>query len=542
MVVCEASGGDSVSDKKTYNLIDGQQRLTTIFLILKYLGEKPFELEYQTGTQSARILEKGVDAFPAARSKMDIAHFENAYKVICKFFEDGKGEQVRCLGEENQRKFKDTLLESCKVLWYRPLREQKNDGGQTEEEIFVKFNAYKIHLTDEENIKALFLSKDNGLDGQKIQERANFWYDAELNLREEDDFRYLTLRKIDEKNIIGVDDDKNKQGLQQEDEAKNQKAKKRMVNDNIMRIGAYLEAISGKSKGEMFGEFYGLYKNRKKPQEGKKPNFKSKWEDLEKCVNAFEGFLPLPCSNNFDRELYHYLGFLAQCEVKPKGLYKLIKENRGNGLQGVLKKEVKDRVSKDFKMMEELVFGQDSKKIKKLLLLFNIALCNEEQKNFEFNKYQLEQWSLEHIYPQNPTYDEVWTRCAVEYINSSEEYDKKDKDSLKNSLKNGLEECFKKIKTEEYFLNDGIWNLALLDRALNSGLGNKNFAEKKKKLESYKERRRFIPIATQKVFDKDFEGAVKDVEIFTPEDQDKYFEAIKRAIEKFLPAKKEKNK
>ena len=530
VVVCEAG------DKKIYNLIDGQQRLTTIHLILKYLGEKTFELEYQTGIQSAAILEKWGEIFRATRSKMDITHFENACRVIKEFFEDGKGEQVRCLGEENKQKFKNMLLESCKVLWYEPLWEQKDGDGRVkdsgvdenkktaEEEIFVKFNAYKIRLTDEENIKALFLSKDNELDEQKIQERANFWYETELNLRGEDDFRYLTLCKIDKKDIIAKGDE-------------------RMVSDNIMRIGVYLEAISGKSKGEMFGEFYGLYKNRKKPQEGEEPNFEDKWGELEECVKVFERLLPLPCSNDFDRELYHYLGFLAQCEVKPNGLYELIKESRGNGLQGVLKKEVKGRVSKDFKMMEELVFGQDSKKIKKLLLLFNIALCNGEQKNFEFNKYQLEQWSLEHIYPQNPTYDEVWTRCAVEYINSSEEYDKRDKDSLKNSLKNGLlEECFKKIITEEYFLNDGIWNLALLDRVLNSGLGNKNFAEKKKKLESYKERRRFIPIATQKVFDKDFEGAVKDVEIFTPEDQDKYFEVIKKAIKKFLSQEDEENK
>ena len=133
VVVCEVSGGDSASEKKTYNLIDGQQRLTTIFLILKYLGEKPFELEYQTGTQSAAILEKGGDAFPATRSKMDIAHFENARRVIKEFFEDGREGQVGCLGEENQRKFKDTLLKSCKVLWYEPLQGQKNDGGQTEE-------------------------------------------------------------------------------------------------------------------------------------------------------------------------------------------------------------------------------------------------------------------------------------------------------------------------------------------------------------------------------------------------------------------------
>ena len=520
VVVCEVSGGDSASEKKTYNLIDGQQRLTTIYLILKYLGKKPFELEYQTGTQSAAILEKGGDAFPAARSKMDIAHFENARRVIKEFFEDGKEGQVGCLGEENQRKFKDTLLKSCKVLWYEPLQGQKNDGGQTEEEIFVKFNAYKIRLTDEENIKALFLSKgaklesgeDNRAKKQEIQDRAKIWYDTELNLREEDDFRYLTLRKIDKKDIIEIDG-------------------KRMVSDNIMRIGAYLEAISGKSGGEMFEKFHELYKNRKKPQEGEEPNFEDKWGELEECVKVFEKLLSLPCSNNFDRELCHYLGFLTQCG---KGLKKLKDvcggENPKQKLLTLAQECLKvsgNGEDKNNKKMEDLDYNNasDKERIAQILLFLNWYWLEGEE-YFEFNKYQLEQWSLEHIHPRSPK-DDDWAqemeRVKIYLKNNGSKVDDKE------------EEYFKSIY--DGFQSDGIENLALLDRASNSGLNNGTFVQKREKIQSYSEKK-FVPIGTKRVFEKDFEGTMKNIEIFTPQDQKAYLEVIQKTIGEFLAPKK----
>ena len=534
VVVCEAG------DKKTYNLIDGQQRLTTIYLILKYLGgvgkdvQKHFSLEYGTREESTRFLRDlpvggGLwDDFVRNRSddSMDIAHFKNACRVIGGFFKDkeqeAKRDQKKAF-EDKKIDFKNTLLESCKVLWYEPSWEEvpptEQRGGDNadkkkktaEEEIFVKFNAYKIRLTDEENIKALFLSKDNGLGEGEVELRANFWYRTERKLRKQDDFCYLTLRKIGKKDIIEIDG-------------------KRMVSDNIMRIGVCLEAISDKSRGEMFEEFYELYKNRKKPQKDKEPNFKSRWDELKKCVKVFERLLSLP-DNKMDKTMRCYLGFLTQCGVKPNGLYKLSEKSRDNDPQEALKKEVEDKISKDFEAIDRLVFGQDSEKIKKLLLLFNVVLSNE--KNFEFNKYQLADWSLEHIYPQTPDHTPEWREAVKKYCESDEEY-KKPID-LKRLLDEADKSGEKYNQIDRYFQSDGIGNLALLDRGLNSSVGNDVFAKKADVIKEQKNK--FIPLGTEKVFEGNFK-AMKDIEIFTPEDQKAYFEAIQKTIGEFLAPKK----
>ena len=552
VVVCEVSGGDSASDKKTYNLIDGQQRLTTIYLILKYLGgvgkdrigkndQRHFSLEYDTREESTRFLRDlpvggGLwDDFVRNRSddSMDIGHFKNACRVIGGFFKDkeqeAKRDQKKAF-EDKKIDFKNTLLESCKVLWYEPSREEappteQKGGGDSnadenkkaaEEEIFVRFNAYKIRLTDEENIKALFLSKDNGLGEGEVETRAKIWYDTELNLREDDDFCYLTLRKIDKKDIIEIDG-------------------KRMVSDNIMRIGVCLEAISDKSRGEMFEEFYELYKNRKKPQKGKEPNFEGKWGELKKCVKVFERLLSLP-DNKMDKTMRCYLGFLTQCGVRPNGLYKLSEKSRDNDPQEALKKEVEDKTLKDFETMDRLVFGQDSEKIKKLLLLFSIALSDSDEKgkkSFEFNKYQLTDWSLEHIYPQTPDHTLEWREAVKKYCESDEEY-KKPID-LKRLLDEADKSGEKYNQIDRYFQSDGIGNLALLDRGLNSSVGNDVFAKKAAVIKEQKNK--FIPLGTEKVFEGNFK-AMKDIEIFTPEDQKAYLEAIQKAIDEFLAPKK----
>ena len=44
------------NDKK--ELIDGQQRCTTIYLILQYLGQHLFDITYQTRAQSAEFLNE----------------------------------------------------------------------------------------------------------------------------------------------------------------------------------------------------------------------------------------------------------------------------------------------------------------------------------------------------------------------------------------------------------------------------------------------------------------------------------------------------
>lgn len=43
--------------ENNYNVIDGQQRLMSIFLILKYLGKNLFDIKYETREKSAEFLK-----------------------------------------------------------------------------------------------------------------------------------------------------------------------------------------------------------------------------------------------------------------------------------------------------------------------------------------------------------------------------------------------------------------------------------------------------------------------------------------------------
>ena len=554
VVVCEVSGGDSASEKKTYNLIDGQQRLTTIYLILKYLGgvgkdeigedvQKHFSLEYDTRDESTRFLRDlpvgggswGGFIEDRSNDSMDIAHFKNACREIRGFFNSGRNKRIRCLDKKNQQKFKDTLLKSCKVLWCEPLQGQKNDGGQTEEEIFVKFNAYKIRLTDEENIKALFLSKDNGLGEGEIETRANFWYRTERKLRKDDDFCYLTLRKIDKKDIIEIDG-------------------KRMVSDNIMRIGVCLEAISGKSGGEMFEKFHEFYKNRKKPQKGKGPSFGSKWDELERCVGVFED-LTSKNTEHRDLDIYHYLGFLIQCDKKLDYMYGAWSNAKSRAsFRDKLFGDIKKQVSEWLKGGLDNLTYEDGDAARKALLLFNTECSKEALECFGFNRFQLERWDLEHIQAKkfNITSDEKEAEKDIEFYlqevkeywcEGNEELKKKieafSEHSSKDERKKLLEEIERMLEGREEI--HGIRNLALLNQSINRSIKDSSF-RKKREVVNKVSGGQFVPIATKKVFNKEFSEGLENPYFFTPKDQDKYFEAIKKAIEKFLPAKKEKNK
>lgn len=71
-------------NSKQYNIIDGQQRLTTIFLIVKFLDKNKnlFTLEYQTRSKSADFLQNIDQNTKEQSSNIDFFHFSNAYKII----------------------------------------------------------------------------------------------------------------------------------------------------------------------------------------------------------------------------------------------------------------------------------------------------------------------------------------------------------------------------------------------------------------------------------------------------------------------------
>lgn len=148
--------------RKQYELIDGQQRLTTIYLIIRYLQDArervrgTFTLSYARGT--SRFLET-LDPAHCWESP-DSWYMHQAYETIRAWFEaDGRGFYATkdiaevLLLPDKQADF------NTKVIWYE--LPEPPEGSQAEIDAFIRLNAGKIRLTNAELIRALFLKAGN---------------------------------------------------------------------------------------------------------------------------------------------------------------------------------------------------------------------------------------------------------------------------------------------------------------------------------------------------------------------------------------------
>ena len=153
------------NEKGKWNLIDGQQRMTTIFLIIKYfecLGIKKVkspDLEYETRSKSSQYLNGlTIDIYDANaepesnaldnNENIDFKHMSRAFKTINQWFM-AKGATY------DTYLFQRTFLFNTRVIWY------ELPDGEDETESFTRLNLGKIPLTNAELIKALFLNGSN---------------------------------------------------------------------------------------------------------------------------------------------------------------------------------------------------------------------------------------------------------------------------------------------------------------------------------------------------------------------------------------------
>ncbi len=203
--------------KKTengYSVIDGQQRLTTLYIIMKALcslSDKKFPLkfsiEYESREKSKEFLQTLSD--DSESSNIDAAYILQAYYFAKEWFLKRNNSFIELL-DENFVEYDENrlvsafatylykiLLEKTKFIWDE-IDESSADMNKKEQKIFADRNTGRLELTDSELIKSLFMNPEYYGKGEiNLKDRqtliSEIWDIYENELHDEELWKFLPI-------------------------------------------------------------------------------------------------------------------------------------------------------------------------------------------------------------------------------------------------------------------------------------------------------------------------------------------------------------
>ncbi|MGO5229430.1 DUF262 domain-containing protein [Thermoguttaceae bacterium LCP21S3_D4] len=461
-----------------YELIDGQQRLTTIYLIYRFMHEESFgfideprfNLSYETREKSEDFLKLMDES--RKEENIDFWFLCTAYESIRKWF----SEKDRKSTLTNVNKYFDEIV---KIIWY--------EVGESEDAIglFTRLNIGKIPLTNAELVKAMFLSKDTdeNIDKEKQEEISLQWDNMEKELHNNSLWYFLT----------------NKTSAVYQ-----------------TRIDLVLDLISGKPADNR-EKYYTFFKFDEMRQTKK---IDSIWRSIQQTFLVLKDW-------HGNHELYHKIGYLiASGTLTLQKIFDIsrdkTKDDFRNSLDDFIRNSIRIKGNYSDLSYEKT---QDRRKITTLLLLFNVESVRrngEHSQWFPFDKYKFGRdgnvtWSLEHIHAQQSEglrTQEMWKKWLELHIPSvksvsdtpdeliglmksaiaKEKLERQEFDAIQQKVMELLS-----VKGNTEYLHS-IANMALLSTADNAALNNSTFDVKRNEIIKMDKTGQYIPFCTRMVF------------------------------------------
>lgn len=560
--------------KGIWEIIDGQQRLTSIYLLYKYLisrkgwdketlreeedGKELYHILYATRENSASFLESlNLDIITQDneyKDNIDFFHMSNTFKYIDHWIKtEGKDINKRyklggSLGKVNDTLFsllngmRDTKSGSAQVLWYE-LAEEKANSSIKE---FQKINTGKIRLTDAELVKGLFLLNKNFEKSSKFIKPSTLaieWEFIENTLHSNNFWYFLQKKGTDMSNRIDllfslIYKKHMLEGIKEEE-----------YNETLKEID---NDIQDTRKSVIFRYYYDLFEG--KQGEELQKEVADAWKEVMTLFRTLDDWFSTPGT-------YNYIGLLSQCGEDISRLIVHYEQMAENSTQDDFVSYLKDRIKYYLKGVKRDDNGdittsyKDRKNIYRLLLTLNIHLLNiqnlklsseSDVYKFPFDVLNAQDWDIEHIDSfhtnalKKDQLKEEWIATAMEdreeFLTDDEKQtisqkcENKEYDSVIDMLKKNAGET----DVDEEIKN-GIGNLTLLDSETNRSYGNSLFCTKRRIIIERIKQGIFVPIATQYIFSKFYDEKGTNRSIWSKDDMESYERYIVDMLTEYLP-------
>jgi uncharacterized protein with ParB-like and HNH nuclease domain len=485
-----------------FNVVDGQQRLTSLVLLLSYLNQKELakgkvrfpenSIRQETNkflneiisVDASNILNKEwedfIEEFPDF-DHQDIFYLFTAYQAIDIWFNTSKVDSAE---------FTKKLLNHVRLI------ANSISDDSKEEKIFGNLNSKRVPLDGSDLVRAILITR----------------------------VAYEESRKTDTtKEIVRINERRVRIGWELDD------INNWWSQEEVKRYFKRFISI----KSDEISDGNKLFKEDKYPINlllllfaEKKGESKLTLEFIEKnnnnALELYKEIIKLHCSLKDwfnDREIYHYLGFLfAQSQIKFKEVWNWwnTKTNTRQEFKRLLKASIKKIVINDdttTSINSDTVnwYDEEQTSLVKILILLDVYWSTKSSQVFlppsAFEKYGHD---IEHIFPQNPK--EVKDKKSyIKFLidnNLAKENEKlmtefetmADEPEFQKRVNEYIQKYVGDIKT------NSIGNLVLLDASKNRSIGNNPYSVKRAALIDDINRGAYMRPHTLKVFVRYFDS------------------------------------
>ena len=557
-----------------YDLLDGQQRLTTLWLILNQERfrnlwdsmdiDHPslYTMQYESRDN---LFEKAIDNGSDMFENIDLYYLKSAFSTITEW----RGQIIKVLDAlvpVNPTK----ITNDVRIIWYEFDKDIEDSSNQASSiKVFSRLNYGKIALTDTELIKALILQSDiypddNSEKGRNAMKEHLFriateWDDIEKGLHNELFWGMLTPEDYKPANHLEL--------------------VLKFVAEKIQMEKEYRIIDHQRRDFHIIANYLGVNSSVLPKQYAE--NVDSLWSMIRDVYNSLHNWY-------MNDTFYHLIGlnvliqgganpiplitdiYSKYCSVNKESFRLYLESEIGKLIE--INEKVDDNLGKKIIVdLRDLQYGIHNSRIIKILEALNIYLhITNKNLGFRFNFKEFKDkkvTSLEHIHPQhlnfdnNAKYEDVldWYKNTFYIISSNPEYYEnikmqsvinqlgdilKDKDKFKERIM----ECQKNVEEIDQFFDQNaqmdsghmhtLYNMALVDKDTNAALSNNLIDVKRRILQSREEEgKTYVPIATNYVFNKHFSNQISDMKFWNKDDREAYFAKIEEAYHYFINKK-----